>query len=381
MSIRFRCKNCNQKYELDDDWLGEIAECVKCGELLPIPARSEQLAPDTPLSDSPHQLEKTVPLIDIFHPRKVKKIKNISSFGPDASANDIVFRCKICDQKYRLPVDLAGKVAECGKCKRNMLIPLLSEEQPKPQVKTEGAADITFWCEFCGQKYRLPPSLAGQQAECTRCKKAFVVPVVSQNVPPQNMSNNRQLPGSAGTVSPAERPNERTQTFIEMTKTVRLMVRYVVELPEHNLFFAWMIMIFDWLRQFRMFSNLSRGGAIMGGVTIILLIALGVVTAFSDNKSPNAPQPCMFHTQCFKCNNRQEQSFVDIGFAKCSKCGDKCGYAWKCFTCDKYFPYIEPVAEQTKSKNEMLLKLKPPQCKFCRSTNISYAGLNSLNSK
>ncbi len=159
------------------------------------------------------------------------------------------------------------------------------------------------------------------------------------------------------------------------------MVRYVVELPEHNWVFAWIIVIYDWLRQFSIFNNRSRSEAVMGAVTAVILLLFLFVHIFSDKVSPNAPQPCKYATQCFKCNNRAEQSFYEISEAKCTKCGDKCGFAWKCAACGKYFAFIETAADNTKSRNEMLQKMRLPQCPYCRSTKIQYTGLANTDTK
>ena len=41
MSIRFRCKNCDQKYEMEEDCSGETVECAKCKTPMVVPPESE----------------------------------------------------------------------------------------------------------------------------------------------------------------------------------------------------------------------------------------------------------------------------------------------------------------------------------------------------
>ncbi|MEI8248693.1 MAG: hypothetical protein WCI51_22885 [Lentisphaerota bacterium] len=170
MSIRFRCKKCNQKYELDDDCSGDTLDCIRCKISMEVPRESE-------IPPNDHTLNDLTPIID--GKEKIQEIKISSSTAKNKAPDDIIFRCKICNQKYRLPKSIGGQIAECAKCKKNMIVPKQSDGASATSKET-----VLFWCKSCGQKYRLPKSIAGEEGECSRCHNTFVVPGKSEERPP-----------------------------------------------------------------------------------------------------------------------------------------------------------------------------------------------------
>lgn len=117
MSIRFRCKKCNQKYELDDDFSGDTLECSKCNTPMLVPTTSE--------------------------------------IPPRASAE-------------RNSVPANEQVAEA------------STPDRQPENTPASDDNVIVWCKSCGQKYNLSKELAGREGECTKCKKVFKVPVETE---------------------------------------------------------------------------------------------------------------------------------------------------------------------------------------------------------
>lgn len=169
MSIRFRCKKCNQKYELDDDCSGDTLDCIRCKTRMVVPPASE-----IPANDS----ARPVPPPVTDGKEKIQEIRIASSTAKNKAADDIIFRCKICNQKYRLPKSIGGQIAECAKCKKNMIVPKQSDGA------SSSKETVLFWCKSCGQKYRLPKDIAGEEGECSRCHNAFIVPEKSEERPP-----------------------------------------------------------------------------------------------------------------------------------------------------------------------------------------------------
>jgi len=172
MSIRFRCKKCNQKYELDDDCAGDNLDCVRCNTEMQVPQESEIAANASAKKDS--TLTHLVPVINAQD--KIQEIKIASNTAKNKAPDDIIFRCKVCNQKYRLPKSIGGQIAECAKCHKNMIVPRQSDNAP-PAPKE----DVLFWCKSCGQKYRLSKELAGEEGECAKCHDKFVVPAESED--------------------------------------------------------------------------------------------------------------------------------------------------------------------------------------------------------
>lgn len=186
---------------------------------------------------------------------QVTTVEIHSSRKPD----DIVFRCKLCNKKYRLAKDFAGIEAECAKCKKTLVVPRHSD------LSDENLQDkIIFRCHECSQKYRLPRIYANQKAKCSRCHSFFIIPEqsdIAQPVTPRGQAqetHKEKTPApQACTNSSASRPpadksainadiqnirdemgisNSRTQTSVEIAGENLTLVRYVLVPPVRNIF-------------------------------------------------------------------------------------------------------------------------------------------------
>lgn len=189
------------------------------------------------------------------HGIQVTTVEVHSSRMPD----DIVFRCKLCNKKYRLAKDCAGIEAECAKCKKTLVVPRHSD------LSDENLQDkIIFRCHECSQKYRLPRIYANQKAKCSRCHSFFIIPEqsdVAQPIPANGKSSSAEKTSAplACTNSSASRPpsdksavnadiqnirdemgisNSRTQTSVEITGENLTLVKYVLVPPVRNIFKA-----------------------------------------------------------------------------------------------------------------------------------------------
>jgi len=83
--IRFHCKNCGQKLNVEDKHSGKQVKCPKCGSICVVPDKSD-------------------------------KIK---------------FHCKSCGQSIRVPKIHAGKKGKCPKCKNPVVVPSLGQSYRK----------------------------------------------------------------------------------------------------------------------------------------------------------------------------------------------------------------------------------------------------------
>ena len=413
--------------------------------------QESQIPPDNTPGKS-KTIKRAMPVQGINVLDKIQKVQIVSATAKNGAADDILFRCKICQQKYRLPRELAGQVAECAKCKKNMVVPATSETAARNAVDDT----IVFWCKVCGVKYRLEKELAGQRVECTRCRSSFPVPKESETAPPknlfgQNLPDDKQTApvksasvqnkvvsaapagsGSAGVIKPSkdapeslldqipvktattqravpekdkaaaseknteteadniaakeetlpvsghvqriEPEIEKTHTTIEMTKTVTLMVKYIIKLPQNNIFFSWGSMAIDWLAQFGIFRWIPKRVftyiIILLGLTGLLYLTNGL---FRFNDGPPVYQ---LHVMCSKCNLREIRNILDPDDSVCTKCKGKIGYAWKCEDCGKYSPKLNTektiIDDPKLTKREKIELLKPPRCPFCQSSKVHY---------
>ncbi|QSH41276.1 hypothetical protein P0136_08875 [Lentisphaerota bacterium ZTH] len=151
MSVRFRCSNCNQKYELDEDLAGKKVLCMNCMNSITVPEKSTISAHEDSTNNKPDK---------------------------------ILFWCKKCGQKYRLNQEYSGKKAECNKCGASLPVPHQSEYAPPSEFSTSQPDKILFWCKKCGQKYRLGREFAGKKAKCNKCGGSLPVPHLSEAEPP-----------------------------------------------------------------------------------------------------------------------------------------------------------------------------------------------------
>lgn len=405
MGIRFRCKNCRQKYELDNGFAGQDVECVRCQKQMTVPVETELPSKRTETStDSAGKIKRAEAVADLMNMQKIKKVQSISQNSKSASEEDIVFRCKICNQKYRLPQEMAGQNAECAKCKRNIVVPEHSELKPAAMLKatvkstapeaTSAKQDpqasiteqIAFRCKSCGQKYRLSKDLIGVQTECTRCKNTIEVPEKSD---PELLAKSPAKPapatkaaGSATATSTGFTEHEiyKTHTQIDLTKTLTSLVRYVIEIPEHNFIAGMFYFTIDWLLQYSIFKKSSRKFITFALCAVGLMLSLYVFNWLTIPKAKNAPLKCAINTMCPECQLHEIRNILAIDNETCRKCKKPLGYAWKCDDCGKYFPYIEPKVDPSMSRKQAL-QPKREKCPFCRSYNVHYASIAEEKSK
>ena len=161
------CNYCGQKYRLRKELAGHTGTCDECQNEFAIPH----------VSQTEPKLEKT-----------------------------IVFPCQHCGKKQLKAQELAGSEVTCHECNRKNIVPesLAEEESPidllepfivvettrtditaaTPATETSSEKDrILFWCNHCGQKYRLPQRLDGKAGVCTKCQNYLFIPHVSQTKP------------------------------------------------------------------------------------------------------------------------------------------------------------------------------------------------------
>ncbi|MFA6101458.1 MAG: hypothetical protein WCV67_01570 [Victivallaceae bacterium] len=442
MGIRFRCKNCNQKYELEDQWAGQVSECLRCGAAMQVP-RESQIPPEKTAAPKSKTIRRAMPVQGINVLDKIQKVQIVSATTKSGAEDDIIFRCKICQQKYRLPRDLAGQVAECAKCKRNMVVPVKSDDWAKDTEKPDD--DIVFWCKACGVKYRLDKELVGQRVECTRCKSTFPVPKESETGPPKNLVGQKPVNNKQAVTAPATSANdkimsiapvnnstaipelpketpesrldripaktappvlekektaaaaniagnkgekksdsgnvlhidpemEKTHTTIEMTKTVTLMVKYIIKLPRNNILFSWGSVVIDWLAQFGIFRWIPK--RIFAYIFILAALTGMLYLTSGFFRTKDDPPTYQLHTICAQCSNREIRNIIDPDDAVCSKCKSKIGYAWQCEECGKYFPKLNTektiINDPKLSRHEKIGLIKPTVCPHCRSSKVHY---------
>lgn len=377
MSIRFRCKKCNQKYEMDDDCAGDTVECAKCKNPMLVPPQSE-----IPPSASITQAAAPVAEAAVTEDRKgdIQEVR-----VPSSASGEIVLRCKVCNQKYRLPKEFAGQTAECAKCKNPIIIPGVPDIAPADSASKE---NVTFWCKSCGHKLCMPKALAGQDGECTKCKKVFKVPAESEaklagmlSRLKQEVSEKRDAPAkilpktpAAGNSVPAKPPEPAAETngaAADDGKTAMAPIKYVLEMPKGTFIFASFSLMTDWLMQTRLLHRMPRKLVNFLFVFAILLAALLIYSGImmSGSKAEDIQQ---VNVMCAKCSSCETRPFKDAFVQKCSKCTGQMGFQWKCASCRKIFTRAEAISNDNPVQCDKIDTYKPPLCPFCKSTSVKY---------
>ncbi len=393
MSIKFRCKNCGDKYLLDDVLAGESFRCEACGAYMRVPRKSAEL--DTVVADdaSPEILDGNSSRASTG-PSAAVKVH--SAAGASQKADDIKFACKRCGQKYRLAKELAGHEAECANCKRILIIPEHSDGAPEDSQTKK----IVFWCKSCGQKYRLPQNYAHNSAHCSRCKADLVVPAASENAPlPEAV---KEQPGGIDMGRPPLPPEQtewlqplkpknykeiqeekqalnktraqvvqeliskslQTQTSVEVTGNPVSMVRYVLASPDRGIVVAFSALI-GWIRRFPGLKHFPR--KLIG--TFIILGCIAAAAAVAVRIYQSMPETRLVNSMCLDCHFIEARTLSNINKARCSKCNGELGYAWKCYKCGKVFSKAVGLDDE----NVLHLdNIRPPACPICNSEEVKY---------
>jgi len=135
--VLFWCDECGQKYRIPKTYSGKTGICFRCQAYLFIPSKSQ---------------EKPLP------------------------TKMIVFACAHCGSKQRKSRKLIGTEAKCEECGAKNIVPRKSRTSSLSKEGQVPEQRILFWCKYCGQKYRLPKHLAGKSGNCDRCSNDFIIP-------------------------------------------------------------------------------------------------------------------------------------------------------------------------------------------------------------
>lgn len=115
--VKFSCKKCGQKLNVEDKHSGKRVKCPKCGSIRVVPDNSD-------------------------------KIK---------------FDCKNCGHKISVPQIHAGKKGKCPKCKNPVVVPSLNKGP------ADGAETFSIVCSMCDETIQVPETSRGQTVRCPEC--------------------------------------------------------------------------------------------------------------------------------------------------------------------------------------------------------------------
>jgi len=164
-AISFSCKKCNKKLLRPLKLAGKEITCHECGE--------KNIVPETIIEEE-SPLDLLEPFIVAETTRTDITAVRPASETQDKEENKILFWCNHCGQKYRLPSRLNGKAGVCSKCKNYLFIPHAS--QAKPTLKKT----ISFPCKKCGKTQLKGQELVGKEINCYKCGESNIVPEKSK---------------------------------------------------------------------------------------------------------------------------------------------------------------------------------------------------------
>jgi DNA-directed RNA polymerase subunit RPC12/RpoP len=177
-TVKFSCKNCGSKLQKPQDMAGQEVECYKCSVKVTIPKQAIKsliqkvtppllIKPAIAIEATRNNLkvpEINLPKISLKVPEKITLKKK-----PDPEEERILFWCEYCGQKYRLRKAYAGRSGDCDKCHNKFIVPM--ESLKEPNVKET----IVFSCEHCGEILRKEKKLLGMESECYACGGKVVI--------------------------------------------------------------------------------------------------------------------------------------------------------------------------------------------------------------
>lgn len=231
MSIRFRCKKCNQKYELDDDFAGDTLECGKCDTPMLVPQESEIPPKATAPTDDK-------PVTPDYQPD--------SASASATSEDNVIVWCKACGQKYNLSKDLAGREGECAKCKKVFKVPAETE------AKLSGMMSLL--------KQEL---LEKRNAPAKKTSAPEDARVAAASEP-------------AVQEEPAACPEQTAEPASEPQKN-KITLKHLLGMPKHTLLFGGFALIIDTLMQHGLLRKTPRKIVIFLFLLISLLITMLIV--------------------------------------------------------------------------------------------------------
>lgn len=164
-AISFRCEHCNKKLLKPEKLAEKEVTCHGCDKKVIVPEKIEEEYSPIDMLD-PYIVAETT--------RTDLKIAIPTPKSESPKDEKILFWCNCCGQKYRLPRHLDGKSGVCSKCRNFLFIPHVS--QSKPELKKT----ISFPCEHCGKKQLKTQELAGTETTCYHCSKKYIVPAKSR---------------------------------------------------------------------------------------------------------------------------------------------------------------------------------------------------------
>jgi len=82
----------------------------------------------------------------------------------------ITFRCDKCGQRFKVPEIQAGKKGRCPKCKSTLAVPAW------PEAPAQSAGMVHFTCSMCRQEIEEPETSRGKLVECPHCNCYVAVP-------------------------------------------------------------------------------------------------------------------------------------------------------------------------------------------------------------
>ncbi|MHC4557521.1 MAG: DUF5684 domain-containing protein [Planctomycetota bacterium] len=135
--IKFLCKKCSQRLNVEDKHAGKRVKCPKCGN------------------------------IDIV---------------PDIS-DKIKFNCENCGHKISVPKTYAGKKGKCPQCKTVVVVPgaenlsaVDSQTGSVKQPPSKSTDIVSFQCPMCDEDMQAPESSRGKLLQCPNCGSYAEVP-------------------------------------------------------------------------------------------------------------------------------------------------------------------------------------------------------------
>ena len=173
MPIRVKCEKCKKTLSVKEHLAGKKIKCPVCQSVVAVPLASPTKEPPTAAKVS---VPKASPAVPIAAPKPAAATKPVAKGKPKPDSNGVA-PPKNGKQTNGKPPDPAPIESPPENVEEEALSALADAPPPPEEIATPKTID--FKCQWCDEEIKLPIELAGKQAQCTNaeCKRIVKVPL------------------------------------------------------------------------------------------------------------------------------------------------------------------------------------------------------------
>jgi len=113
------------------------------------------------------------------------RVNPVARPGEPMDEGMIRLDCHVCNKRYKLPPQAAGRRVVCKQCSTSMIVPTPTKKDTAMNARKYPVARLSqpmdeemihFNCPVCKKHLKGPPEAAGRRGVCKQCKTSIIVP-------------------------------------------------------------------------------------------------------------------------------------------------------------------------------------------------------------